>query len=839
MSAGTGPTATGAPHAASPIATAAIVAPSPVPLRLGGAERHWEALARTLGSRGIATDLVKLPVREYTLVDLLDAYEQFALLDLSHVDLVITGKYPAWMVSHPNHVVWMLHPLRGLYDTYNPAAFEGRRLPDEPVLAELAALLRTDPAAGDPFAVIDLVRAADDRLGPGASDPDGPLSLPGPLARAVVQYLDRGALDPSRVATHAAISEVVARRPDYFPPAVEVRVVHPPSCLPDPARPSPPGEGFITVSRLDAVKRVDLAIEAVRRLEGPTPTLTVVGDGPDRPRLEALAGGDPRIRFTGRIDDRELADLYLGARAVVVTPHDEDFGYVTIEAMQHGRAVLTCTDSGGPAELATEGIDALVVDPTAAAVAEAVDRLQHDAALAARLGEGGRRAAATHAWPVALDRLLEPPPGTGARAGRRGRLVAVSTYPILGWPGGGPERAGHLLGALAEDGWDVTIVALNDGGGTVRREIADGLRQVTVSPSERHSAAEVRLRRVTANVSVTDIAASVLWQSTPELVRELRHALSGADAAILVQPYLAGAVTALAPGLPVVFDAHNHERTLKAQMLPDDEAGHWMLDRVAEAEGLAASSAALVAVTTAEDRDALAADHGLAHRPIVVVPNGVDTASVPFTPMERRAAGRAGLLRTLDAPAGATRVAVFIGSAHRPNVEAGIELVRLAGRVPEVLFVLAGQHSDLIDHHGRPANVRLLGEVDPERLARLLATADVALNPMHTGGGSNLKLLGYFAAGVPVVTTRVGARGIEDPQRYAVLAERHGFADAIRESLRAENRDKVKAARDLVEARFDWSEIRRRFTEEVDRALGSRAGPPPAQSTTGVEAVER
>ena len=99
--------------------------------------------------------------------------------------------------------------------------------------------------------------------------------------------------------------------------------------------------------------------------------------------------------------------------------------------------------------------------------------------------------------------------------------------------------------------------------------------------------AEVRLRRVTANVSVTDIAASVLWQSTPDLVRELRHALLGAAAAIPVQPYLPAAVRELAPVLPRVVDAHNHERTLKAQMLPDGEAGRWMLDRVAEAEGLA------------------------------------------------------------------------------------------------------------------------------------------------------------------------------------------------------------------------------------------------------------
>ena len=405
----------------------AVVAPSPVPLRRGGAERLWGGLVDGLLAAGVETDLVKLPVREFTLTDLMDAYEQFALLDLSHVDAVVTGKYPAWMVDHPRHVVWMLHPLRGLYDSYRPEVFEDRRLPDDPDLLAVRDLVTAGPRAADPFEVMDLVRSAADRLGPSAAIPDGPLALPGPFSRAVVQFLDRWALDGRRVRRHAAISDVVARRPDYFPPEVTVRVVHPPSAL-RAARPAELGRNFLVVSRLERIKRVDLAVAALRQLDQDDVTLTVVGDGPDRDRLQELAGDDPRITFAGRIDDDALRQLYATARAVVVTPEREDFGYVTLEAHHHGRPVITLTDSGGPTELVTDGENGLVVEPDAASLAGAMQTLVEDTATAERLARAGWQTAAQVTWERAVEELLGDRPGRTPRPadGRRGRLVFIT-----------------------------------------------------------------------------------------------------------------------------------------------------------------------------------------------------------------------------------------------------------------------------------------------------------------------------------------------------------------------------------------------------------------------------
>ncbi|MFZ4517116.1 MAG: glycosyltransferase [Microthrixaceae bacterium] len=803
----------------------AVVAPSPVPLRRGGAERLWDGTVDALRSAGVAVDLVKLPVREHTLPDLLDAYEQFALLDLSHVDAVITGKYPAWMVDHPTHVVWMLHPLRGLYDSYRPAAFEGRRLPDDPDLVALTRLLAEGPRRADPFEVMDRARAAADRLGPAASAPDGALSLPGPLSRAVVQFLDRWALEGRRIRRHAAISGVVAGRPDYFPPEVAVEVVHPPASFPGADRLHPPGRDLLVVSRLERIKRVDLAIEAFRRVEVADATLTIVGEGPDRHRLEDLAGDDGRISFTGRIDDDGLAARYLAAAAVVVTPEREDLGLVTLEARRFGRGVITTTDAGGPTELVGDGADGLVTEPDPRAVAAAMTAVLDGAGTtsAERLAEAAWARRSEHDWadvPAALLGTAAPPRRTAGTSGR-GRLVAVSTYPVAGWPGGGAERARHLLGALARDGWQVDLVdlATEDGPAGEHRSPAPGVAETTVTVSARQHEAEARLRLLTGNVSITDIAASQLWPATPALVRELVAALDGARAAVLVQPYLYPAVRTLAPRLPVVLDAHNHEGALKAGLLPANEGGRWLLDRVHAVEGAACQAARLITVVTSEDRTALATDHSLDPDRVAVVPNGVDTRAVRFTDTTERAGRRDALLRRLGAGPSVRHLALFVGSGHAPNIEAGRAIADMAPELGEFLFVLAGRHSSFLNSRRLPGNVRLLGTLDDEQLSEVQAAADVGLNPMQSGGGSNLKLLGYFAAGLPVVSTRVGARGVDHAERYVRLAELGEFPAAIRAAVGAPEPERARAARRLVEEHFEWTVLGDRFAGLVREVL--------------------
>lgn len=129
----------------------------------------------------------------------------------------------------------------------------------------------------------------------------------------------------------------------------------------------PPEPYFLVVSALVPYKRIEIAIEAARRLGAP---LTIVGSGPDEARLRAWAG--PGVEFTGALDDHALRERYRRAQALVM-PAEEDLGIVAIEAMACGRPVIAL-DRGGALETVVNGVTGLLVpEATPDAFASAMD----------------------------------------------------------------------------------------------------------------------------------------------------------------------------------------------------------------------------------------------------------------------------------------------------------------------------------------------------------------------------------------------------------------------------------------------------------------------------------
>src|SRR3954466_9350131 len=101
-----------------------------------------------------------------------------------------------------------------------------------------------------------------------------------------------------------------------------------------------PGDYFLVVSRLNAYKRIDLAVRACTSLGLP---LVVVGDGPEREMLQSIAG--PTVRFTGRLTDREVTSQFARCRALIL-PGEEDFGLTPLEANAAGRPVVAFARGG-------------------------------------------------------------------------------------------------------------------------------------------------------------------------------------------------------------------------------------------------------------------------------------------------------------------------------------------------------------------------------------------------------------------------------------------------------------------------------------------------------------
>jgi glycosyltransferase involved in cell wall biosynthesis len=98
---------------------------------------------------------------------------------------------------------------------------------------------------------------------------------------------------------------------------------------------------YLSVGRLTWAKRVDLAVEACNRLKLP---LKIVGTGKEEKYLKSVAG--PTVEFLGSVSDSELAGLYAGAKALIFSALDEDFGMVPVEAMAYGTPVIGLAQGG-------------------------------------------------------------------------------------------------------------------------------------------------------------------------------------------------------------------------------------------------------------------------------------------------------------------------------------------------------------------------------------------------------------------------------------------------------------------------------------------------------------
>ncbi len=242
---------------------------------------------------------------------------------------------------------------------------------------------------------------------------------------------------------------------------------------------------------------------------------------------------------------------------------------------------------------------------------------------------------------------------------------------------------------------------------------------------------------------------------------------------------------------PRVFSSHNCEGQLIRQLHPQARSAplHDIVDRC---ERKLLRHADLVTHCADSDLQGFIASLGRPPARVRELPNGM----VP-------------LLRPTESRYVSARpVAIFVGSAHLPNVEAARFIaVALAPAVPEVDFHVVGH---CLPAGSFPRNVVRHGAVTSEDKDRLLAAADIGINPMSTGSGSSLKVLEFFARGLAVLSTEFGVRGFEvQPGIDYVPASLPTFAETLREL--AADRARVAQTGDngrrTVERRYAWSSL--------------------------------
>ena len=339
-----------------------MVANAHVPFVTDGTELHVRSLVDVLRHRGHDVEVVALPFRSQPKEELLAQAAAWRLLDLSSsngqpIDLLIATRFPTYFARHPCKVAWVIHQHRAAYEL-----------------------------CGTPYSDFEHTEAD---VG---------------LRRRLFD-LDAQMLGECRRVF--ANSNNTARRLQTFNGVAAEGLYHPPP-LADRLRMGPYGDYALVVSRIESVKRVDLAIAAMAHVPAPL-RLVVAGDGSQREAAERIAsecGVRDRVTFVGAVFGQELLDLYAGSLAVVYAPFDEDYGYVTLEAFLCAKPVITATDSGGTLEFVVDDQNGLVRAPEPAAIGGALASLAADRGRAARLGQAGLSRAREITWDGVVERLL-------------------------------------------------------------------------------------------------------------------------------------------------------------------------------------------------------------------------------------------------------------------------------------------------------------------------------------------------------------------------------------------------------------------------------------------------
>ncbi|MGH9073641.1 MAG: glycosyltransferase, partial [Acidimicrobiales bacterium] len=220
--------------------------------------------------------------------------------------VVVSSSAFAHHIRHPRSLVYCHTPPRFLYD---PEAYFRGRAAARAARAALAPLRRQDRRA----------------------------------ALGHVAYVANSEVTARRIAkTYGRVAPVV------YPPLATAH-------LPSRPQPLPSRPRALVVARLLPYKRIEVAIAACAAARIP---LTVVGEGPDEPRLRRLASG--HVDFAGWLDDDRLAEVFV-SHSVVLAPGVEDFGFGPVEASFAGRPVVAVA-AGGALETVRDGVTGRLVE---------------------------------------------------------------------------------------------------------------------------------------------------------------------------------------------------------------------------------------------------------------------------------------------------------------------------------------------------------------------------------------------------------------------------------------------------------------------------------------------
>lgn len=344
-----------------------LIVTAQVPFVRGGAEILAEGLIHALRAQGHEAEIAAIPFKWYPPERIVEQALACRLLDVSEsggdpIDRVIGLKFPAYLIPHPHKILWLLHQFRTAYELWDKPFGDLHHYPNGPQVREA-------------------IQRLDQRLIP--------------EAKAVFTISKNVS---SRLWRYCSIDSV----PLYHPPASAEQFYS-----------AEAEDYFFYPSRLASLKRQVLVLQALAATRRPV-CVRFAGSADEAQYGEELElcvrqlNLEHRVEWLGQVTEEEKRRLYAHTLAVIFPPVDEDYGYVTLEAMLASKALITCTDSGAPLEFVLNDATGFIVEPSPQAMAKAMDQLWDDRDLARALGEAGKQRydSLNISWMTVVERLI-------------------------------------------------------------------------------------------------------------------------------------------------------------------------------------------------------------------------------------------------------------------------------------------------------------------------------------------------------------------------------------------------------------------------------------------------
>jgi len=733
----------------------AVVVPTMSGGEMGGAENLYQGLIDALRKKGHHATLIEVKVDESSFENILEAYCRCFYLNLDDYDLVISTKAPTYMVRHRNHISYLLHTIRVFYDQFHPQSDEDCR------------------------------------------------------RKKLIHKFDKYGLSPERIKKHCVIGETVANRlkeVDAFWERIDFKTIHPAPLYSNFREPKEGTYAFLP-GRLHKWKRVDLAIQAMKYIDGMN--LLIAGDGEEFARLKKLTqelGLEEKVEFLGRVSEEELLDRYSRALVVLFLPLQEDYGYVTVEAFKSKKPVITCTDSGEPCRIVKDSENGFIVDPEPIKIAEKILYFQKNPSDAKLFGEKGYSSILNLAWNDVIDGLLSD---VEIQTNHQDiiNIVVADMQPIEPAVGGGRLRLKGLYSNLGPN-IKATYIGSYDWKGEKQRkvQISDHLLEIDIPLSEDHFKLNEHLNQMIPGKTIIDVTFPLLAKTSSMYIETLREVAEKSDLIILSHPWTYPLIKSSinSKNKILIYDSHNCEALLRKSILGESPFAQCLAEYVYFVERELCESSDLILACSEEDKTHFVSLFRIDPSKIEVFPNGVDIIAV--IPVDEATKNNSKEILKLSG-----QIAIFVGSDYPPNVEAAKYILEeLSKKCPQVIFIIVGGAGSSLKSNQN--NVKIFGMVSEEKKALLYSASDIAINPMSTGSGTNIKMLEYLAAGIPTISSPVGARGIRDENSF-IICELKDFDSAINRVVSDKKlyQDLSSKGRALAERYYDWKAISHRL----------------------------